>query len=142
MKRYALLAIMMLMLGCANDDNANPNCNFLPDVGVNFTANLNLPQFSPLLLTGGVVRVDGQGVGGIILINTGVRIIAWDGADPNEIPSSCSTLVVNGTEAESQCADMTVYNLFSGQSVPFTKPCTLKPYLVEDIGNNSYFISN
>ena len=142
MKKLLLLVLMVSMLGCDNDNQNNPNCNFLPDIGVNFTANLNLPQFSPLLLTGGVVRVEGQGVSGLILINNGTRIIAWDGADPNEIVSTCSTLVINGTEAVSQCADGTVYNLFSGQSVPFTKPCTLKPYLVENIGNNSYFISN
>ena len=133
---------MIIVFSCANDDEGNPNCNFLPDVGVNYTVNLNLPQFTDLNVTGGVETVDGQGISGLILINTGVRILAWDAADPNEVVSSCSKLIVNGTEAESQCADGTIYNLFSGQSVPFTKPCTLKPYLVENIGNNSYFVSN
>lgn len=142
MKKYILLLLLVTVFSCPSDDSVNPNCNFLPNIGINYPVNLNLPFFSNLNITGGVVRVDGQGVGGIILINNGNRILAWDGADPNEVPSNCSTLVVNGTEAESQCADGTVYSLFSGRSVPFTKPCTLKRYFVEDLGNNTYLVSN
>ncbi|BAO75872.1 hypothetical protein WPG_1642 [Winogradskyella sp. PG-2] len=116
------------------------------NVGVNLTVNLNLPQFNQLLFPGNAVRVEGQGNEGIILYRlTSATLLAWDGADPNRTPSGCSALTISSdnVSATSGCQDANTYFLatgtFSGDNPP---PCTLKPYRVEAIGNNTYLVSN
>ena len=134
-----------MFFGCNKNDN-NSNCNFLLDLGVNLTVNLNLPQFNQLLFPGNAVRVADQGNEGIILYRlNSATLLAWDGADPNHIASSCSALSIesDGVSATCGCGDNNTYFLatgtFSGDNTP---PCTLKPYRVELIGNNIYFVSN
>lgn len=143
MKKLPFLLLIVAFYTCDRNDDNN-NCNFLLNVGVNLTVNLNLPQFSQLQFANNPVRVEGQGNEGIILIRgIGDNILAWDGADPNHAPGPCSALSLNGLEATCGCGDGNVYNLVTGQLVSDTnQPCTLKPYRVEFLGNNTYLVSN
>ena len=145
MKKLLLVASFIILFGCNKNEN-NINCNFLLNVGVNLTVNLNLPQFNQLLFPGNAVRVEGQGNKGIILYSlNSTTLYAWDGADPNHVSSACSALTIesDGVSVTCGCEDGNTYFLATGTSSGDNpQPCTLKPYRVEAIGNNSYLISN
>lgn len=144
MKKLLLLVSFVAFFGCNKNEN-NVNCNFLLNVGVDLTVNLNLPQFNQLLFPGNAIRVDGFGNEGLILYRlNSAALLAWDGADPNHSSSSCSALSIDdGVTAICGCPDGNAYFIatgtFSGDNPP---PCTLKPYRVEAIGNNTYLVSN
>lgn len=145
MKKLLLVLSCTLFFTCSKNDIIN-NCNFLLDVGVNLTVNLNLPQFNQLLFTGNAVRVEQQGNEGIILYRlNSATLLAWDGADPNHSPSACSALTVDpdGITVTCGCPDGNKYYLATGTFFGENPlPCTLKPYRVEAIGNNTFLVSN
>lgn len=134
---------MCLMLTSCNKNDSDNNCNFLVNAGVDFTVNLNLPQFNNLQFPSNSVYVSNQGNGGVFVTNTGSGIVAWDAADPNLPFSSCSILtLIDGITAKNSCEDENTYELITGQSLNENLPCTLKPYRVEQTGNNTYLITN
>jgi len=136
MKKLLLILPLLFLLGCGDDDRIN-NCNFLIDVGVNVTINLNLPEFSQLMFTSNTVYVANQGNAGLYVTNVGNdNFRAWDAADPNHVQSSCSFLQRDGVEVTCSCADENKYNLFTGQALGVQLPCGLKEYRVTVSGNN------
>ncbi|WP_299102343.1 hypothetical protein [uncultured Winogradskyella sp.] len=145
MKKILLALSCIVIFSCSNTDDNN-NCNFLLDVGVNLTVNTNFPQFSQLQFTGNAVYVSGYGNSGIWLYRASTSILyAWDAADPGLVPSSCTTLVSTGVGdiVENNCNDANQFSLATG--VGFNNnshSCTLLPYRVENIGNNTYLVSN
>ncbi|NNE31627.1 MAG: hypothetical protein HKN40_04585 [Winogradskyella sp.] len=145
MKKSVFILFIMLILSC-NKTEVNDNCNFLFDAGVNLTVNTNLPQFSQLQFPGNGVYVSNQGNNGIWLWRLNSSILyAWDAADPNHVPSACSTLTDSGVGdiVVCGCADANEYSLSTGQSVGTNQqPCTLKIYRVDDVGNNTYLVTN
>lgn len=137
---YCLLIILFLT-GCSKNNN-DENCNFLLNVGVNASLNLNLPNYSPLNFISNAIYEPGYGNKGIIVINTGTGFAAWDASDPNHSPNTCSTLEIVGVEAVCGCTDENTYSLYTGQ--PLSNPnltCGLKAYRVEQSGN-TLLISN
>ncbi|WP_179343297.1 hypothetical protein [Winogradskyella ursingii] len=143
MKKLLITLCFIVFYTCdRNDDRVN--CNFLLNVGVNATVNLNLPQFNQLQFPVNAVRLEGFGNEGIILVRANSStLLAWDGADPSHVPSACSALEINGINAVCGCEDGNEYSLVTGTAIgENTQPCTLKPYRVENIGNNTYIISN
>lgn len=143
MKKYIVLFIMGFLLSCSSDD-VNPNCNFLFDVNVNLTVDLNLPQYSQLQFPGNALRDESQGNIGIILVRANnSTLLAWDGADPSRAPESCSRLDITGLTAISSCPEAVEYELITGQPLgENTQPCTLIAYRVEAIGNNRFLVTN
>lgn len=145
MKKILFALSCVLIFGCSNTDD-NSNCNFLLDVGVNLTVNTNFPQFSQLQFTGNAVYVSGYGNKGIWLYRASSSILyAWDAADPGVIPSSCSTLTDSGIGdiVVSSCDEANQFSLATGLGLnDNTHSCTLLPYRVENIGNNTYLVSN
>ena len=143
MKTLKTLLIFLSITACSGDDN-NPNCNFLIDVNVNATINLNLPQFNQLLFNGGTAILNGQGNAGILLYRlNGETILAWDMADPANAVTSCPAMSLQGIELTSSCGQGYKYEILTGQSIGANpSPCTLKPYRVQPIGNNSYFVTD
>ncbi len=145
MKKLLLLASFIALLGCNKNEN-NINCNFLFDAGVNLTVNTNLPQFNQLQFSGNGVYVANQGNNGIWLwrLNSST-LYAWDAADPSHQPSACSTLedTGNGDIVTCGCEDGNLYSLATGQGFgENTQPCTLQFYRVDDVGNNTYLVTN
>ena len=143
MKQLIFVFIMCLMLTSCSKNDSDNNCNFLVNAGVDFTVNLNLPQFNDLQFPSNSVYVANQGNGGVFVTNTGSGILAWDAADPNLPFSNCSILtLIDGITAKNSCDDENTYELITGQSLNENLPCTLKPYRVEQTGNNTYLITN
>ncbi|QTY28348.1 hypothetical protein IGB25_08670 [Flavobacterium sp. CS20] len=114
-----MLSIFITCVGlqACSDDNARQNNPNLLNVQFDIILNLTLPQFSPLNFTGNAVYVGGQGIGndGIIVVNTGSGFLAWDASDPNEIPSNCTRLQIDGLSAVSTCQNPNSYSLITGQ---------------------------
>ena len=96
MKNTLVKALICLFLVSCSKNDTNPNCNFLVNAGVNYTANLSFPQFSELQFDNNSVYVANQGNGGIIITKTGIGLLAWDAADPNHPFSNCSVMTITG----------------------------------------------
>ncbi len=141
--KYFILGLSLLVLtACSKSDTVN-NCNFLLNLNVNYTIDLNLPQFGQLQFTSNSVYIlDNQSNGGLIVTNVGSSLRAWDASDPNHTPSACSIMSINGANAECGCTDANEYSLFTGQILNGSAPCGLKEYRVEPLGNNTYLITN
>ena len=143
MRHLKFLLIFALIMGCSSDDNVN-NCNLLVNVSVDVTIDLNLPQFNQLNFPGGVVPLDGEGNGGIFLIRVNNEtILAWDGADPNFVLSSCSIMTLDGTNVRSSCNGGNEFSLFTGGPLGDNPPpCGLKAYRVLPIDASTFVITN
>ena len=136
MKAYFYLFLLIIMTSCSKN-SVNKNCNFLLDVGVSLQLNLNLPQYSQLQFPSNPVYVANAGNGGIIVTNIGTGFAAFDAADPNHAPSSCSVLSISGINGTCGCDDKNEYNLFNGLPVDNASlQCPLKAYRVEQNGNS------
>jgi hypothetical protein len=143
MKKIVLFSLITIsFIGCSKKDDNNSNCNFLLNVGVSRGLNLNFPEYADLNFISNPVYVSGEGNGGLIVTNTGTGFVAFDAADPNHVPSSCSILTISGLEGVCGCADANKYSLFTGQ--PLENPdlrCGLKAYRAE-LNGDILFISN
>ncbi len=132
----------LLLISCSKND-PNRNCNFLVEAGVQFEVNLNLPQFSSLQFPSNSVYVSNQGNGGVIVTNNGSGLVAWDAADPNHSFSQCSIMTIVGSiMAKCNCDYENEYSLITGQALNTPLPCALKNYRVEQIGANSYLVTD
>lgn len=97
---------------------------------------MSLPQYSQLQFISNSVYVANAGNAGIIVTNTGSGYLAWDAGDPNQVPSSCSTLTISGLNAISSCGNQNTYSLVTGQAIGNSDlQCSLKNYRVEQNGN-------
>ena len=140
-KLKIIIVVVFIFMGCSKSNNYDASCNFLADINIVTSLNLNLSQYNQLTFPSNPVYVPNIGNGGVIVNNTGVGYVAFDAADPNHVFSECSILSINGIEAVCGCEN-NKYNLVTGQ--PMENPelrCSLKPYFVESNGNTLY-ISN
>lgn len=136
MKKLIFVLSLLLLTTCnKNDDNNINNCNFLLNVGVNRSIDLNLPLYGQLQFTSEVVLIDNEGNGGIYVINVGGNYRAFDAADPNHIPDTCSFMSRNGTIVTCGCEDANSYNLFTGFAEGGQLPCALQEYRVTANGS-------
>ena len=142
-KILVFILISTLIFSCSSDDSRTDNPN-LPSVPVNFTINLNLPQFNELNFPGNglVITTDGVGIRGIIVYNINDALYsAFELSDPNIPPSDCSALNVSGITAESNCGNENVYNIVTGQQLEGEGGFPLLRYNIVRDGN-TLFISN
>lgn len=136
-KKIAVFSLIsLLFLSCSKKDDNDSNCNFLQNVGVNTSLNLNLPQYNDLNFISNPIYISGQGNGGLIVTNTGTGFVALDAADPNHMLNTCSILTISGLEGICGCIDANKYSLFTGQPLenPYLR-CGLKAYRAELSGN-------
>ena len=141
LKTYTILTL--LCLGCSKNNINDSNCNFLANINVVVSLNLNLSQYNQLTFPSNPVYVPNEGNGGIIVNNTGTRYVAYDAADPNHPYSECSILSINGVEGVCGCTDENKFSLVTGQPLANTElRCGLKAYIVESNGNTLYISSN
>lgn len=135
MKPYFYLIMLFVFMACSKK-TVDENCNFLLDVSVNVSINLNLPQYSQLNSVGNSVYVANAGNGGVIVTNAGSGFLAWDAADPNHTPTSCSIVTGSGLEGTCGCADANKYSFVTGQPLETSAlRCSLKNYRVEQNGS-------
>ena len=138
MKKLLFVLSLLLLTTCKKDDDGNiNNCNFLFNVGVNRTINLNLPQYSQLQFTTNSAYIANEGNAGIYVINVGGNYRAFDAADPNHAPDSCSFMSLDGTFVTCGCQDENQYNLLTGFSEGGQLPCALQEYRVTPNGSGT-----
>ena len=141
-KFFCYILLFLLLLNCSDGSNYDENCDFLLNVGVNVSLNLNLSQYNQLSFPSNPVYVPNEGNGGIIVNNTGTGYVAFDAADPNHVFSDCAILSISGVEGICGCDETHKYSLFTGQPLQNSDlRCGLKPYRVERSGNE-LFVSN
>ncbi|WP_136480413.1 hypothetical protein [Cognatitamlana onchidii] len=134
MRSFFYLLFVLLLISCSNNSNEESECNFLLDLGVNFSIDLSLPQYSQLNFAGNSIYVPSQGNAGVIVASTGTDFFAWDAADPNHLPSACSVITPKGLTGKCGCDDGNSYNFVTGQSEDGLR-CSLRNYRVEKNGN-------
>jgi nitrite reductase/ring-hydroxylating ferredoxin subunit len=143
MKSWVCFFMVTLMfVACSSRTTADEECDFLLNLGVMASLNLNLPQYNPLNFPSNPVYVPNIGNAGVIVTNTGTGYVAYDAADPNHIYSNCSKLIISGIEGICGCDEGNTYDLFTGQARnnPSLR-CGLKAYFAERSGN-TIVISN
>ena len=138
--KHVLILIVILICSCSkNEINRNP---YLQNISFEKTINLNLPQYDDLNYNGGAVYLNPGGIKGLILFNFSNQIFAWEASCPNQYPSSCSTMKIDGVQTVCNCDDYK-YSLATGQllSSSETNSYPMKLYFSEKNGN-SVRISN
>lgn len=137
MKKTISYLLILTFFGCSKSNINDSNCQFLLNVGVSTSINLNLPQYSQLQFVSNSVYVPNAGNAGIIVTNSGTGFLACDASDPNHTPSQCSALEINGLEGTCGCSDENTYSLITGQPLnDASLRCGLKAYRVEQNGND------
>ena len=138
-KFFCYFLLFLLLLNCSDGSNYDENCDFLLNVGVNVSLNLNLSQYNQLSFPSNPVYVPNEGNGGIIVNNTGTGYVAFDAADPNTpLSNNCLIQIIDGIGVSS-CDETHKYDLVLG--LPFQNTnlrCSLKPYRVERNGNELF----
>ncbi|MEM6685637.1 MAG: hypothetical protein AAF617_07540 [Bacteroidota bacterium] len=117
MKRFLMVCcIVACLVSCSSDDGGANNNPYIPNALVQFQINLNLPQFDDLRFAGGSTYIsNGGGVRGFFVFNlSGDQFLAWEASCPNQVPSSCSTMFIEGVLAICPCDDAE-YSLANGQ---------------------------
>ncbi|MGB2128265.1 MAG: hypothetical protein ACPHXR_02190 [Flavicella sp.] len=92
-----------LMSSCMTD--SYPSRNFVPNLEINFTVDMNLPQFQQLLIPGGHVYVSNLGHKGIVIYSLNAEdYYAYDLSCPHQ---ACGTAMdrSNFPEFFNTCAD-------------------------------------
>lgn len=138
MKHLLSFLCFIFLLTCSGNSVDNRNCNFLLDINVSETINLNFPQFSQLKSINVPVHIPNiGGRDGIIVNNTGSRYVAFDATDPNHVPTNCSFLTINGIIAKCNCEDGNEYSLLDGIPLGNTgTKCPLRGYVAQRNGDN------
>ncbi|WP_299225432.1 hypothetical protein [uncultured Psychroserpens sp.] len=137
MKNILIILALVILTSCKNDDDNVNNCNFLLNVNVSATLNLNLPEYSQLMFSTNSVYVPNQGNAGIYVTNIGNdNFRAWDASDPNHAPNGCSLLALDGIKVICGCPDENEYDLLTGQAFGEELPCGLREYRVTLSGSN------
>jgi nitrite reductase/ring-hydroxylating ferredoxin subunit len=138
--RFLLLLIFFGTSSCSkNQLNNNP---YLQDISFEKVINLNLPQYDNLKYSGGSIYLQSGGIKGLLLFNINEQIMAWEASCPNQYPSSCSKMTINGVQSICSCEDFK-YSLATGQILSNSEKESypMKLYYSEKNGN-SVRISN
>ena len=142
-KTVTLISLVILILSCSSDSVRYKN-PYIPDYNFTITINANLPTYTKLLSAVNPLLIfDGtSGANGIIVMkisDTDYR--AWEANCPNQYPSACSRMVINGVNAKCPC-DEIEYSLFTGVGIDGQGEYTMKPYRVDILGKNLIRVSN
>ena len=112
MKNLFFTLLIITFLSCNDTTDNNP---FLPNVNVNFTVDLNLPQNNNLIIGGYVIYPD-VGVRGVVVNFNGLTYSAVDLACPHLELQNCSVMTVEGSFVVCPCDDER-FQIFDGASV-------------------------
>jgi len=142
-KIIALTTLIVFLLSCSSDNVRYQN-PFIPNYSFSITIDANLPLYSGLLSPINPIRITNENVGanGIIVMkisDTDYR--AWEANCPNQYPSACSRMVINGVNAKCPCDDIE-YSLFNGVGMGGEGEYTMKPYRVYILATNLIRVSN
>lgn len=130
MKKYFTLFTLAILLFSCHKDNVVVNNQYLQNISFVKDINTSLPSYNNLQYPSNPVLITdaGAGIQGIIVMKVGENDYrAWEASCPNQYPTSCSKLSINGLNAKCSC-DSFEYNLFTGDG---GKQYGLKAYRTE-----------
>jgi len=137
MRKLCLLAVMMLtFFACGKSGDVIPN------VSVNFQANVNDPRFAALHSPGGAVIVDGYGVAGLILYREAdMTYAAYDRCSSYKPQNHCAVTLDNNTLTVTDPCSGSKFSLIDGTPVKAPATRALRAYSV-NVSNSEIFVSN
>ncbi len=140
MKKLAIFILILTLLSCSDND-IDPN-NILPNIPVNETIFLDLPQYIDLKAVGGWAYTNG-GISGIILYRSGTtNYIAWERSAPHLAPKTCSQMTVENSIIMYCSCDESKFSIIDGSPQTDGINYAAKFYRVDVLGNNTLRITN
>ena len=107
-KSVWLFVLFLVFISCSENGPVNTN-PFIPNYTFTVDINMNLPSYSKLLYPSNAVYYAGKGVKGLIIFNTGSGYNAFDAACPNQTPSTCSPMTIDGIDAVCSCDNKSIF---------------------------------
>ncbi len=140
--KYLILFFSLIFLSSCKDDFVDNN-KYLPNIAVNFSVDLNLPEANGLLTVGGFAKFPDKGIRGVIVFNNGLdNYVAFDLACPHIPLQDCSTMTFNQGDLFMKCiCDDEKFSKLDGSPLNPNITYAARMYLVEKSGN-SLFIHN
>lgn len=140
MKKIIIFILLFSLFACSDSDT-DPN-NILPNVPVNETVFLDLPQYIDLNAVGGWAYSQG-GISGIILYRAGINnFIAWERSAPHLSPKGCSQMIVKNSILMFCSCDDSKFQIIDGAPMTDGINYAAKQYRVDLLGNNTLHITN
>jgi len=137
MRNFFLLFLMLTLFSCEK----NETYDILPDVPVNITINLNLPQFNKLKTPPNWEYING-GINGILIQSTGQTPAykAYDRACPN---NDCTSSMVYDGSLRMKCpCDNSEYSILEGSPQTTGNSYFAREYRVTQINATTIIITN
>ncbi|TXC78815.1 Rieske (2Fe-2S) protein [Luteibaculum oceani] len=125
---YSSILLFLFLLACKKEEN-----NFIPVPAVDFTVNINNPQYINLKSTGGWVYVSGGSKGIILYRSSEENINAFDRHATYQPDNNCRVMVDSSDIAAIDTCSNSRYLLSSGN--PISGPATLPLYQYETTFN-------
>ncbi|NNJ56240.1 MAG: hypothetical protein HKP14_08915 [Bacteroidia bacterium] len=152
MKKYLMSSIIVFsvyMSSCKSEDPYSTNC-FVPDVAVNQTLNLSLPEYFRLQSLGEYIFLTGGNKGIFLVHNYDDAYYAIERTCTYQSDQECSKIWVDSTNLQLRCGTesdtgfvecCTSKYLFDSRVIEGPSRCNLKTYRVNASGN-TLFINN
>lgn len=120
-----LLSFLFMILSCGKESN------YVPVVGVNFTAALNDPRMSRLNVVGGAIAIEGYGVAGLIICRRADHVyVAFDRCSTVNPEKRCGVTIDDpGFIATDPCSGAK-FSMFDGSAMKAPAVRPLKQYHV------------
>ena len=136
-RKIALLAVLMCtFFACGKGGDVIPN------VAVNFQANINDPRLAALHSPGGTVINDGYGVAGLILYREADQsYVAYDRCSSYQPQNHCAVTLDNNTLTATDPCSGSKFSLIDGTPVKAPATRSLRSYSV-NVSNFEIFVSN
>ncbi len=138
MRKLLLLFFIISIFSCEK----NETNDILPDVPVNITINIDLPQFLNLQTPTGYAETSG-GIKGILVLNTGIGnppFKAFDKACPN---NDCTSAMVFDGSLKMKCScDDSEYSILDGSPQTSGNSHFAREYRVSQINPSTLNITN
>jgi len=121
---FLFVFLFLISLGCRNDD-----ADFVPNVLVDLTLNLNNPSYQPVNVVGGHLFMPGQAYRGLILYRASINeFLAFDMACTYRPLESCHVVGLDTATSLLKCACCTSRFNFEGQILEGPAGRPLKAY--------------
>ena len=137
MRKLTLLLFLSIFFSCEK----NETNDILPDVTVNETINLNLPQYVDLLTSGGWEYTTG-GIKGILILNNGLtpKYKAFERACPNY---DCDKAMTFDGSLKLKCScDESEYSILDGSPQTSGNSYFAREYKVNVVGTSLIITNN
>jgi len=137
MRKLCLLTLLALaFFSCGKSSEVVPN------VAINFTADVNDPRLSALHSPGGAVIIQGYGVAGLILYREAdLSYAAYDACSSYNPTARCAVKLDNNTLTCTDPCSGSKFSLIDGTPVKAPATRSLRSYSV-NVSNFEIFVSN